>query len=74
MARLVRVKAYPDSRRDELRELGPDRYEAKVRAPAEDGRANAAVLALLAGRLGVEPRRLRIIKGARERSKLVELR
>ena len=44
-----------------------------MRAEPEQGRANAAVLALLAGRLGVEAKRLRIVKGATAPSKIVEV-
>ena len=72
--RLVRVKAFPGARRDELTAAGPDRFEIRVRAPAEGGRANAAVLAMLARHLGLPQARLRIVKGARERGKIVEVR
>lgn len=44
-----------------------------VAAPAVDGRANVAVLAALAGALGVRPRQLAIVTGDRGRDKVVEL-
>jgi uncharacterized protein YggU (UPF0235/DUF167 family) len=69
----MRVKAHPDSRCDRLEEKGPAAYEAWVRAPAEQGRANVAVLALLARHLKVEAKRLRIVKGATSPSKIVAL-
>jgi len=46
---------------------------AWVRAEAERGLANAAVLGLLAQRLGVEAKRLRIVKGATAPSKIVAI-
>lgn len=67
------MKAFPDARRDELKPAGTDRFEIRTREPAEGGRANAAVLRLLAAHLGVEVKRLRLIKGARERSKIVQV-
>jgi uncharacterized protein YggU (UPF0235/DUF167 family) len=70
---VYRVKAHPGARKDELLEKAPGVYEAWVRAPAEQGRANAAVLALLAARLGIPAKRLRIIKGATTPSKIVQL-
>ena len=70
---LYRVKAHPASKRDLLEERAPGVYEIWVRAPAEQGRANAAVLALLAEKLGVPAKRLRIIKGAQSPSKIVTL-
>ena len=71
--KLLRVKVHPDSREDRLEEKSPAAWEAWVRAEAEQGRANAAVLKLLARKLGVETKRLRIVKGARSPSKIVSI-
>ena len=71
MERLLRVKVHPDAREDRLVEKGPAAYEAWVKAEPERGRANAAVLSLLARHLGIEAKRLRIIKGATSPSKIV---
>ena len=73
MDRLFRVKVHPDSRENRLSEKGPTSYEAWVKAAAEQGKANAAVLALLAAKLGVEAKRLRIIKGATSPSKIIQI-
>jgi uncharacterized protein YggU (UPF0235/DUF167 family) len=43
----------------------------KVRAKPEDGKANAAVLDLLARALGLAPSRLTLLRGATGRDKLV---
>jgi uncharacterized protein YggU (UPF0235/DUF167 family) len=45
----------------------------KVRAKPQDGAANAAVLALLAAALGEATSRLRLLRGATGRDKLVQL-
>lgn len=45
----------------------------KVRARADGGEANAAVLALLARALGTAPSRLTLLRGATSRSKQVQL-
>jgi uncharacterized protein YggU (UPF0235/DUF167 family) len=45
----------------------------KVRVKARDGEANEAVLALLARALGVATSRLRMLRGATGRDKLVQL-
>jgi uncharacterized protein len=47
------------------------RLEVAVSAAPEDGKANAAVVALLAEALGVARRQVRIIQGAASRQKLV---
>lgn len=49
------------------------RLVAKVRAKPKDGEANTAVLALLADALGVAASRLRMLRGATSREKLVQL-
>jgi uncharacterized protein YggU (UPF0235/DUF167 family) len=45
----------------------------KVRAKPEDGKANTAVLELLAAALGIATSRLRLLRGATGRDKLVQL-
>lgn len=68
----MRVKAHPGASQDRVERRGPDAYEVWVRAPAQEGRANAAVLALLAKELGTP--RLRLVKGATSPSKIVSVR
>ncbi|NNE94691.1 MAG: DUF167 domain-containing protein [Acidimicrobiales bacterium] len=53
---------------------GPaDALVVSVTDPAVDGRANRAVLKLLASALHVRPRQLSIASGAHHRSKVIEL-
>ncbi len=54
-------------------ELGQDKLLVKVRVKPEDGKANAAVLDLLAGALGIATSRLRMLRGATGRDKLVQI-
>jgi uncharacterized protein YggU (UPF0235/DUF167 family) len=46
----------------------------RIAAPAVEGKANAALLSFLAGRLGLRPRALRLVAGGRGREKLVVIR
>ena len=50
-----------------------DVLRVHVRAPAQRGKANDAVLRLLAAALGVERRRLRIVRGETSRQKVVSV-
>lgn len=59
--------------RSEAVELGEGRVLVKVRAKPQDGAANEAVLALLAVALGVATSRLRMLRGATGRDKLVQI-
>ena len=55
---------------------GPDakRYlKARVSAPPEDGKANEALIKLLARALGVAKSKLRIVSGSSSRLKTIEL-
>lgn len=60
---IIRVKAVPGSRKNQL--AGPlgDRLKVKVAAPPEGGKANEAILELLAEKLRVKPRDLAILTG-----------
>ncbi|MEY4237434.1 MAG: hypothetical protein RL339_35 [Pseudomonadota bacterium] len=49
------------------------RLVVKVRAKPEDGKANAAVLDLLANALGIATSRLRLLRGATGRDKQVQI-
>jgi uncharacterized protein YggU (UPF0235/DUF167 family) len=59
--------------RSEALEIGERVLLIKVRARAKDGEANEAVLALLAEALGTATSRLRMLRGATGRDKLVQL-
>ena len=70
----IKVKVIPDSKKDEIKALGPNRYEIKVKAPAERGLANEAVITLLAKHLKLPSSHLRLISGHHERSKMISVR
>ena len=59
--------------RVEMIEIGEGALLVKVRAKAKNGEANAAVLALLAEALGLPTSRLRMLRGATGRDKLVQV-
>jgi uncharacterized protein YggU (UPF0235/DUF167 family) len=66
------LRVTPGARSEGI-ELGEGRILVKVRAKPQDGAANAAVLALLAQALGEATSRLRLLRGATGRDKLVQL-
>jgi uncharacterized protein (TIGR00251 family) len=63
------VRAQPGARRSGV--VGPwnERLKVAVRAPPDDGRANAELLELLAARLGLRARELALARGERSRDK-----
>ena len=66
------LRVTPGARSEGI-ELGEGRALVKVRAKPQDGAANVAVLALLAEALGEPTSRLRLLRGATGRDKLVQL-
>lgn len=81
-AEAIRALADPEGRlalrvtpgaRSEGIEIAEGRLMVKVRAKPQDGAANEAALAMLAQALGVATSRLRMLRGATSRDKLVQL-
>ena len=74
----LRLKVQPKARREAIAGLAPDpdgaALKVSVGAPPEDGKANAAVIALLAEKLGVAKSAISVVSGATDRRKLVEIR
>jgi uncharacterized protein (TIGR00251 family) len=72
MAR-IRLRVSPGSRKTELAGRHGDGWKVRVSAPPENGRANDAVLELLAERVGLPRRALSIVSGHQARDKVVEI-
>ena len=53
--------------------LDEGRLVVKVRAKPEDGKANAAVIALVAAALGEAPSRIELLRGATSREKQLRI-
>jgi uncharacterized protein (TIGR00251 family) len=74
----LRLKVRPRSRRSAIEGLAPDpegaALKVAVKAPPEDGKANAAMAALLAEAFGVAKSAVSVVAGATGRRKLVEIR
>jgi uncharacterized protein (TIGR00251 family) len=69
----VRLRVSPGARKTELAGRHGDGWKVRVSAPPENGRANDAVLALLAERVGLPRRALSIVSGHKGRDKVVEM-
>lgn len=69
----MRVKVVPGATRDRI--VGPhgDALKVQVSAPPERGKANAAVIRLIAGRLGVAPKCVSVVRGAASPNKVIRI-
>ncbi|MDP2652652.1 MAG: DUF167 domain-containing protein [Candidatus Omnitrophota bacterium] len=66
------VKVVPNARRNLVRQE-EGRYKVYLSAPALDGRANAALVEVLAEHFGVKKSRIEIIKGLQSRNKTIKM-
>jgi uncharacterized protein len=69
----IKVTVSPGAARTELVGRHGDGWKARVAAPPERGRANEALVGLLASVLDVSDGSVRVVGGQRGRSKVVEV-
>ena len=67
------VRVQPRASRSEVVGLHGDAIRVRLAAPPVDGAANEALVELLADRLGVSRRAVRIVGGASGRSKTIDV-
>ena len=70
----LRIRVSPGARRTEIVGRQGDAWKVRVAAAPERGRANEAVLKVLAERLRIAPAELSLVAGRSGRDKVVELR
>lgn len=71
--RMLKLKVKPGSREEDLTEMPDGSWLARVKAPPVDGKANAALIALIAAHFGLRKTQVRIKSGASGRQKFVTL-
>jgi uncharacterized protein (TIGR00251 family) len=69
----VRLRVAPGAARGELVGRHGESWKVRVAAPPEGGRANEAVVRLLAETLGMPRHAVTLVSGHRARDKIVEL-
>ena len=68
----IQVRVKPNSRTEEVSREGDD-FVVKVREPPREGKANQAVIRLLAEHFGVPKSQARILSGFRSKNKVIEV-
>jgi uncharacterized protein len=66
---MLSIHAQPGARRTEVAGMHGDRLKIRVAAPALEDRANEALAAFIAQRLGVARRDVALVAGAKSRAK-----
>jgi len=70
----VTLRVIPGGRRSELVDVGPTALRIRVNAPAREGKANEAVVRLVADLFAVRPSAVAIVRGETLRDKVVAIR
>jgi uncharacterized protein (TIGR00251 family) len=71
---LVEVKVKPNGKEDRvIKSCVPKSLEVEIRAKPENNEANERLLSFLAKRLNLPKENLKIVKGHRERKKLIKI-
>jgi uncharacterized protein (TIGR00251 family) len=73
MARRIAVVVKPNSRAATITKVSESEFQAAVREPAQDGKANRGLIDLLARHFGIPKSAVTIIRGHSSRRKIVEL-
>jgi len=73
MARRIHVTVKPRAKKPKITKVTDGEYRVMVRAPAQDGRANLALIDLLADFFNVPKSTIKILRGQSSRRKLIEI-
>lgn len=70
---IIHVNVKPHARRNEIRKIADGTLAVSTTISPERGKANAAVVAMLAEYFGKSKNQVRIVRGATSRHKTVEI-
>jgi uncharacterized protein len=70
---MLRLRVVPNAKRNEIVGVHGDALKVKVRAPAMDGKANLALLAFIAEKLGISTRQITLKAGEKSRDKTIAI-
>jgi hypothetical protein len=71
---LIKVKVFPGSKEEQIIEKSKDSFEIRVKEKPQMGLANKAVISLVSYYFEISIKNVRIIKGFRERNKILEVK
>ncbi len=69
----LKVRVIPKARVNKVEESGAGGLKVHLTTPAQDNKANKALIELLAGYYGLKKKQVRIVRGEKSRDKVVEI-
>jgi len=70
----ITVKVKPKSKRNSVEKIDETHYQVRVMAPPLEGKANEAVIRILAKNFNVPKSSIQLIMGARSKQKVFEIK
>ena len=67
----IKIKVFPNSKKEEIIRKSEDSFDVKIKEKPMQGLANKAVIKALASHLKVSEQKIKIIKGFKQRNKIV---
>lgn len=71
---LIKVKVFPEAKEEGIAKKSEDSFEVRVKEKPKMGKANTAAVALLSYYFEVPRGKVRLVRGARERNKIFEIK
>ena len=73
MRAVLRLRVVPNAKRSEVVGLHGEAIKIKIQAPAQEGKANAALLEFLAEKLAVPVRQVTLVAGEKSHDKILAI-
>lgn len=70
---LIKVKVFPNSKKEGIIKKSNDSFEIKVKERPIKGLANKAVIDILSSHFKVSTSKIRLVKGFKQRNKIFEI-
>lgn len=70
---LIKVRVFPKSKKEEIVRKSEDSFEIRIKEKPERGEANDSAIALLSSYLKISEKSIRIIKGSKQRNKIMKI-
>lgn len=71
--KIIRARISPNSKQKTIIRKSKDSFDIKVREKPQQGKANKAVIEVLAEYLNVPKQKIKLIKGFKQRNKVFEI-
>ena len=70
----IKIRVVPNSKKESIQQIDSTTYKIKVREKAIEGRANEAVLRLIAKHVGISMADVKIVHGFKSREKVISIK